>query len=153
MKGFRKNSGIVLLNPETGKVFIGERFDTHGSWQMPQGGVERNESYKFAAKRELREEIGTGKFDIVKRTKQFYFYRFPKYVKNPILRHKYLGQKQLWFLAHFKGTDEDFKLNKRQREFINWRWETPENIVDIIIDFKKDIYISVFKEFGLLGDR
>ncbi len=152
MKVFRKNSGIVLLNPETGKVFIGERFDTHGSWQMPQGGVEKNESYKFAAKRELREEIGTAKFEIIKRTKQFYFYRFPKHIKNPLLKNKYVGQKQLWFLAKFKGKDEDFNINKYQKEFINWRWETPETVVDIIVDFKKEIYKSVFTEFGLLQE-
>lgn len=150
MKVFRKNAGIILLNPNNGKIFVGERIDTHDSWQMPQGGVEKNESYKFAAKRELREEVGTAKFEIIKQTGKFYFYEFPKHIKNPILKKKFLGQKQMWFLAIFKGTDEDIKIDRYHREFVNWRWEDPYEVLRIIVDFKKSVYESVFREFGLI---
>lgn len=152
MKSYRKNAGIVLMNPENGKVFVGERFDTEGSWQMPQGGVDKNESYKFAAKRELREEVGTAKFEIVKQTRRFYFYQFPDHIKNHMLKKNFLGQKQLWFLAIFKGTDSDIKIDRYHREFVNWRWEDPVEVLNNIVDFKKVVYRSVFEEFNLLKD-
>lgn len=151
MKSYRKNAGIVLLNPENGKIFIGERFDTEGSWQMPQGGVAKNESYKFAAKRELREEVGTGKFEIIKQTRRFYFYQFPDHIKNYVLKKNFLGQKQLWFLAIFKGTDSDIRIDREHKEFVNWRWEDPSEVLNIIIEFKKVVYKSVFEEFDLLN--
>ena len=37
--------GIVLLNHEN-KVFVGKRIDNPvNSWQMPQGGVDKNENF------------------------------------------------------------------------------------------------------------
>jgi len=43
-------------------VFVGRRIDTAGdNWQMPQGGIDRGETPRAAALRELKEEVGTDK--------------------------------------------------------------------------------------------
>ena len=54
----RTGVGIILLNHEN-NVFVGKRIDNpKNSWQMPQGGVDQNENFLQAAKRELEEETG-----------------------------------------------------------------------------------------------
>ena len=52
----RNGVGIVVLNNEN-KIFVAKRIDNPKNfWQMPQGGVDKNENYYEAALRELKEE-------------------------------------------------------------------------------------------------
>ena len=45
--------GIIVLNNEN-KIFVGKRKDNPvDKWQMPQGGVDKNEDFLTAMKREL----------------------------------------------------------------------------------------------------
>jgi NUDIX domain len=63
--GYRRGVGIMLLNFKN-EVLVGQRADTQGdAWQMPQGGVDEDEEPRDAAFRELREEIGTDKAQII----------------------------------------------------------------------------------------
>ncbi|MEO0872730.1 MAG: NUDIX domain-containing protein, partial [Pseudomonadota bacterium] len=56
---YRPCAGFMLVNQE-GLVFTGQRIDAHahGTWQMPQGGIDPGEDHEAAALRELAEETG-----------------------------------------------------------------------------------------------
>ena len=100
-KGWRLGVGIVLLNTKK-KVFMGERFDNKGAWQMPQGGVKigRDEELDEAAIRELYEETGVKNAKIVSKSKEWHYYELPKSIAYKLWGGKFVGQKQKWFLFH-----------------------------------------------------
>ena len=59
----RNGVGAVVLN-KNNKVFVAKRIDNPiDKWQMPQGGVNNNESLLDAMKRELQEETSINKVD------------------------------------------------------------------------------------------
>ena len=151
-KGWRIGVGIVLLNKQE-KIFMGERIDNKGSWQMPQGGVNisNNETLEEAAKRELFEETGVSKTEFVSESKVWHYYRLPEQLRKKLWRGKFVGQKQKWFLLSFKGYDHDIniRINKKP-EFRAWRWVTPYKVLEEIVSFKKEIYKSILKEFKFL---
>lgn len=143
-KKYRKNSGIVLQNRD-GLVFVGKRSDLRGpefGWQMPQGGVDHGETYKKTAARELQEEVGIKNFIIVSATQQTYKYNFPNDTSH--FGKGLVGQKQKWFLAKFLGEDSEIRINY---EFSEWKWMSVDELMSLIVDFKKDIYTKVFEEF------
>ncbi len=152
-KGWRLSVGIVLLNKEK-KIFMGERIDNKGAWQMPQGGVNIaiNENLDVAAKRELFEETGVRNAKIINESKGWYYYYLPDHLKNRLWGGKFLGQKQKWFLFNFEGEDEEINLKSDKKpEFYKWKWEEPKNVCANIVDFKKKIYTNILKEFKFIN--
>ena len=151
-KGWRLGVGIVLINQEN-KIFMGERIDNKGAWQMPQGGVNItiNENLEVAAKRELYEETGVRTAKIINQSEGWYYYNLPEYLRNKLWRGKFLGQKQKWFLFGFEGTDEEINLQADKKpEFNNWKWESPHGILSSVVDFKKEIYQQILSEFKFI---
>ena len=151
-KGWRLGVGIILINQEN-KIFMGERIDNKGAWQMPQGGVNiaKNESLDNAAKRELYEETGVKTAKIINKSEGWYYYYLPESLQTRLWGGKFLGQKQKWFLFSFEGTDEEINLQTDKKpEFNNWQWVRAQDILSNIVDFKKEIYQKVLKEFKLI---
>ena len=151
-KGWRLGVGITLINQEN-KIFMGERIDNKGAWQMPQGGVNitKNESLDSAAKRELYEETGVKNARIINKSEGWHYYYLPKNLQTRLWGGKFLGQKQKWFLFSFDGTDEEINLlHDKKPEFNNWQWVSPKNVLNNIVNFKKEIYQEVLKEFKLI---
>ena len=151
-KGWRLGVGIILLSKEK-KIFMGERIDNKGAWQMPQGGVNiaMNESLDIAAKRELYEETGVKTAKIINKSEGWYYYYLPKNLQSKLWGGKFLGQKQKWFLFRFEGKSEEINLRvDKKPEFKNWKWVSPQNVLDNIVDFKKDIYQKILKEFRFI---
>ena len=151
-KGWRLGVGIILINQEN-KIFMGERIDNRGAWQMPQGGVNVaiNENLDNAAKRELYEETGVKSAKIINKSEGWYYYYLPENLQTKLWGGKFLGQKQKWFLFSFEGMDEEINLqNDKKPEFNNWRWVSTQDILNDIVDFKKEIYQKVLKEFKLI---
>ncbi len=153
MKNKRLGVGIMLINSDK-KVFVGKRVDTpffQGNtmgWQMPQGGIDLGETPQQAAMRELKEEVGTDKAEILAETKDWLEYDLPEELQKKLWSGHYDSVKQKWFLMHFLGTDSDININETNHpEFSAWRWAEPETLVDLIIDFKKDTYEKVLREF------
>jgi putative (di)nucleoside polyphosphate hydrolase len=155
---YRLCVGLMLINSER-KIFCGERRDTPGAWQMPQGGIQKGEDPTHAAVRELKEEIGVEKAEIIGRAQQAYRYDFPDFLEHhSIYKGKYRGQEQLWFAFRFTGEDSDIDLvahnDHEGPEFGAWRWFTPEEVLKKIVPFKRAVYESVLAEFApLLAKR
>ncbi len=146
----RTGVGIIVLNKQN-KVFVGKRKDNPGDkWQMPQGGVDQGEDYITAMKRELLEETGIKNIEIIKEIEKIYQYELPQNLVGIIWKGKYRGQKQKWFITRFLGKEKEINLNTKHAEFIDWKWIQPNLLPEVIVDFKKDLYLNLLKEINLV---
>jgi putative (di)nucleoside polyphosphate hydrolase len=149
---YRKGVGAVLINRE-GLVFVARRIDTPGdAWQLPQGGIDSSEKASEAVLRELAEEIGTDKAEIIARCKGWYRYELPEELVGRVWGGKYCGQKQRWFALRFTGCDSDIDLDAEGHpEFDAWRWVPIETLPRLAVGFKRKLYEDIVKEFRHLA--
>ena len=148
-EGFRPNVGIVLLN-QRNQVFWGKRLRSH-SWQFPQGGIKHGETPEQAMYRELHEEVGltTDHVRILARTRDWLRYEVPDRFIRREARGHYRGQKQIWFLLQLTGRDSDMNLRATSHpEFDAWRWNEYWIPLDVVIDFKRDVYQNALTELS-----
>ena len=142
----RSGVGIVVLN-KNDQVFVAKRIDNSKNfWQMPQGGVDKNEDYLAAAYRELEEETSIKNIDLVKELDGLISYELPKHLLGVIWKGKYRGQEQKWFVVRFLGNDSEININTDHPEFCEWKWVELENITDLVVDFKLHVYEDVKKK-------
>jgi len=142
----RSGVGIVVLNKDN-KVFVAKRIDNQKNfWQMPQGGVEKDENYLAAAYRELEEETSIKNVELIKELDGLVSYLLPKNLLGVIWKGKYRGQQQKWFVMRFLGKDEEINIKTKNPEFCEWKWADLENITDLVIDFKLHVYENVKKK-------
>lgn len=142
---YRQGVGIVLLNKER-KVFVAKRIDnTVEAWQMPQGGIDDDEAPQTALFRELEEEIGIPEdlVNIVYELEDWLYYDLPIDLQKILWKGKYKGQMQKWFVLEFLGTDSDINIQTVIPEFCEWKWSEPQQLPNIIVDFKKDLYTQL----------
>ena len=143
--------GIVLLNHQN-KVFVGKRIDNpQNFWQMPQGGVDENEDFLQAAKRELKEETGIKSVKLIKEIDDWLEYDLPKNLIYKIWNGKYRGQSQKWFIMKFIGKDEEINIKTKNPEFLEWKWVESFKLPNIVVNFKIDIYTRLEKELKSLN--
>lgn len=147
---YRQGVGLVLFNP-AGLVFVGRRIDSGEAWQFPQGGIDDGETPRQAALRELGEEIGTDKADIIAETPDWLSYDLPANLVGKVWGGKYRGQRQKWFALKFLGQDDDIDLDGPHPEFDAWRWVRLADTPDLIVPFKRGIYHDVVAAFRHLG--
>ena len=146
----RTGVGIIVLNKQN-KIFVGKRKDNPGDkWQMPQGGVDEGEDYITAMKRELLEETSIKNIEIIKEIDKIYQYELPENLVGIIWKGKYRGQKQKWFITRFLGEEKEINLNTKHPEFIDWKWIEPKLLPEVIVNFKKDLYLKLLKEINLV---
>ena len=146
----RSGVGVVILNKKN-KVFVGKRKDNPvDKWQMPQGGVDAGEDYLSAMKRELLEETSIKSIQVLREIEGFYEYELPKNLVGIIWKGKYRGQKQKWFITRFLGEEKEINLNTKHAEFIDWKWIEPKLLPEVIVNFKKDLYLNLLKEINLV---
>ena len=142
----RSGVGIVVLN-KNDQVFVARRIDNSKNfWQMPQGGVDKNEDYLDAAYRELKEETSIKNVDLVGELDGLISYELPKHLLGVIWKGKYRGQEQKWFVVRFLGNDSEININTSHPEFCEWKWVELENITDLVVDFKLHVYEDVKKK-------
>lgn len=148
-KDHRRGVGIMLLDPH-GHIFVGQRIDTPGAWQMPQGGIDVGEAPYAAARRELQEEVGTDKAEIIGESMEWLSYELPENLHLQAWGGHYRGQTQKWFAMRFLGVDADIKLDAYHPEFDAWQWVTREELLTRIVPFKRKLYKDVLKTFAAL---
>jgi putative (di)nucleoside polyphosphate hydrolase len=148
----RKGVGIIVLNSKN-LVFVGKRRDNPGDkWQMPQGGVEEGENNFTAMQRELIEETSIKNIKLIKEIENIFEYELPENLVGIIWKGKFRGQKQKWFITRFLGHDSEINLNTKNPEFIEWKWLEPKKLPNVIVDFKKNLYLKLLKEINLVID-
>ena len=148
----RTGVGIIVLN-NNNQVFVGKRKDNPGdNWQMPQGGVDKGEDFITAMRRELIEETSIKNIKILKEIQNMYQYELPDNLVGIIWRGKFRGQRQKWFITKFLGKDDEINLDTQHPEFIDWKWIDPKDLPEVIVDFKKELYLNLLKEINQVID-
>tara|TARA_B100002019_G_C20871519_1_gene404199 strand:- start:14 stop:490 length:477 start_codon:yes stop_codon:yes gene_type:complete len=136
----RSGVGIVVLNKDN-KVFVAKRIDNPKNfWQMPQGGVDKGENFLDAALRELEEETGMKKVELIQEIEGTMTYELPPHLLGIIWKGKYKGQKQKWFLMRYLGKDDEINIKTKKPEFLDWKWIDLDKITDVVVDFKLGVY-------------
>jgi len=147
---YRRGVGIMLLN-QRNEVFVGRRADTHDdAWQMPQGGIDDDEEPREAAFRELREEIGTDNAEIVAESRTWLRYDLPPELRKR-WKDRWRGQQQKWFVMRFQGDDSEINVATEHPEFTAWKWVPTGELVDIIVSFKRRLYLDLLEELHESG--
>ncbi|MBV8131291.1 MAG: RNA pyrophosphohydrolase [Alphaproteobacteria bacterium] len=147
--GYRAAVGVMLLN-RTGEVLVARRIDMIDAacpWQMPQGGIDKGETPRQAALRELKEEIGTDKAEILGESRMWLKYDLPVELADGVWGGRYRGQRQKWFAMRFTGNDTDINLATAHPEFDAWKWIRPKQLPEMIVPFKRQLYIDILVEF------
>ena len=139
----RTGVGIVLINKDN-KVFVAKRIDNPKNfWQMPQGGVDKNENFFKAALRELKEETSITIVSLIKEIDGYTTYNLPNHLLGIIWKGKFKGQKQKWYVLRFNGNDSEININTVKPEFLSWKWIEIDRLTDVVVDFKLKVYEQI----------
>ena len=142
----RSGVGIVLLNKEN-KVFVAKRIDNPKNfWQMPQGGIDKGEDFYTAALRELKEETNITSIKLIKEIEGNFTYILPDNLIGIIWKGKFRGQKQKWFIMRFTGDKSEINIKTKHPEFLDWKWIDSENLTEIAVPFKLEVYKKLIPE-------
>ena len=142
----RSGVGIVLLNKEN-KVFVAKRIDNPKNfWQMPQGGIDKGEDFYTAALRELKEETSITSVKLIKEIEGNFTYILPDNLIGIIWKGKFKGQKQKWFIMRFTGNKSEINIKTKHPEFLDWKWIDLENLTEIAVPFKLEVYKKLTPE-------
>jgi len=149
---YRPSVGIMLLNRD-GHVLVARRNDVSSeAWQMPQGGIDAGEDPREAAFRELREEIGTDKAEIIAESQTWLRYDLPKELVGKVWDNKrWRGQRQKWLIMRFTGSDTDINLETMHPEFSAWKWVPVRTLPSMVVSFKRQVYLDLLAEFPDIG--
>ena len=142
----RSGVGIIVLNKEN-KVFVAKRIDNPKNfWQMPQGGINKNEDFFTAALRELKEETSIVSVKLIKEIDDKFTYILPDHLIGIIWKGKFKGQIQKWFIMRFVGNESEINIKTKHPEFMDWKWIDLKDLTKIAVNFKLEVYKQVKSE-------
>ena len=144
---YRPCVGAMLVNA-VGRVFVAKRIDSPSDyWQMPQGGIDEGEDPAKAVMRELQEETGTDKAGIIAESERWRAYDLPDDLIGKLWGGKYRGQRQKWFALRFLGVDKDIDIEAHKiPEFTDWKWVEIDEVVNLVVPFKRALYRDIVLE-------
>jgi putative (di)nucleoside polyphosphate hydrolase len=160
---YRPNVGVALFNRQ-GLVLIARRIKDDGpeiilpghDWQMPQGGIDKDEDPLPAARRELYEETGVTSTSYLGETEDWLTYEFPSYGGPAVNLSRFRGQRQKWFAFAFTGAESEIEVTAQRAneevEFCEWRWERLARLPELVVPFKRQVYARVAQEFARFAD-
>jgi putative (di)nucleoside polyphosphate hydrolase len=145
---YRPCVGIMLIN-DNGHIFGGQRIDNRAeAWQMPQGGIDAGEDVETACFREMREEIGTSKADILSIHPEWLNYDIPLPLADRLWGGSYRGQSQKWVALRYTGQDSDINIATEEPEFFSWQWMSPADLIQLAVPFKRPVYEDIMTQFA-----
>ena len=145
---YRPCVGIMLIN-DNGHIFGGQRIDNRAeAWQMPQGGIDAGEDVETACFREMREEIGTDKADILSIHPEWLNYDIPLPLADRLWGGRYRGQSQKWVALRYTGQDSDINIATEEPEFFSWQWMSPADLIQLAVPFKRPVYEDIMTQFA-----
>ena len=145
---YRPCVGIMLIN-DNGHIFGGQRIDNRAeAWQMPQGGIDAGEDVETACFREMREEIGTDKADILSIHPEWLNYDIPLPLADRLWGGSYRGQSQKWVAFRYTGQDSDINIATEEPEFFSWQWMSPADLIQLAVPFKRPVYEDIMTQFA-----
>jgi putative (di)nucleoside polyphosphate hydrolase len=145
---YRPCVGIMLIN-DNGHIFGGQRIDNRAeAWQMPQGGIDAGEDVETACFREMREEIGTDKADILSIHPEWLNYDIPLPLADRLWGGSYRGQSQKWVALRYTGQDSDINIATEEPEFFSWQWMSPADLIQLAVPFKRPVYEDIMTQFA-----
>jgi putative (di)nucleoside polyphosphate hydrolase len=151
---YRSGVGIMLFSNDK-NVFVGKRIDTMSeAWQMPQGGIDAGEAAELAALRELTEETGvpSDAVQVLGHTASWLTYDLPEALIPKLWGGRFRGQEQLWFAMRLLGDDSLINISTAHPEFCEWRWATMQELPNIIVSFKRELYQKIVCDLGRFAD-
>ncbi|MGX9181170.1 RNA pyrophosphohydrolase [Mesorhizobium sp. BHbdii] len=155
---YRRCVGLMILNGD-GLVWVGHRIAEPDSefagttqlWQMPQGGIDKGEEPLQAAQRELYEETGMRSVSLLDEAPNWIYYDLPAHLVGIAFKGKYRGQTQKWFAFRFHGDVSEIEINPppggHTAEFDKWDWRPMEELPNLIVPFKRQVYEDVVAAF------
>lgn len=153
-KLYRRNVGVAIFNTD-GQIWLGKRFGEDGpyAWQCPQGGIDKGEKPKNAARRELFEETGLKGDNLEKlgKIKDWLYYDFTAEALEHAKRRKWnhIGQRQKWYAFRYYGDGSDVELTAHgEQEFSEWKWVDLPTIPESVVPFKRKVYERLVIEFA-----
>jgi len=148
---YRPGVGLLILNKDS-DVFVGERFEQPGFWQLPQGGIDdEDEAFEKSVFRELEEETGIERAEIIGIMPEWQHYDLPDHLIAKLWESRYRGQKQKWVALRFNGFDSEINLHTcRYPEFQAWKWMSPQAALNTVVRVKRDTYEKVFRHFEII---
>ena len=142
----RSGVGVVVLNKEN-KIFVAKRIDNPKNfWQLPQGGIDKGEDLYAAALRQLKEETSITSIKLIKEIEGNFTYILPDNLIGIIWKGKFRGQKQKWFIMRFTGDRSEINIKTKHPEFLDWKWIDLENLTEIAVPFKLEVYKKLTPE-------
>lgn len=151
---YRRNVGAVLFNP-SGLVLVAHRLGMpmhegpDGGWQLPQGGIDDGEAPRDAVLRELEEEVGTARAEIIGEHPDWLTYDLPPHLVGVAWNGRFRGQMQRWFALRFLGQDSDIRLDAHhEQEFDAWRWAPLHRLPNLAVGFKRPVYEVLAESFA-----
>ncbi len=139
---------LAVFTNSKGEVLVAERTSPRGAWQFPQGGIDEDEVPVKALYREMGEELGVAKFDIVRQSIAPIRYEFPKNLATPIAQ-EYCGQEQTWFLTKFHAGEIPSLEKATHKEFIAWEWVSPDEALSRVVPFKREAYVKGLRALSI----
>jgi putative (di)nucleoside polyphosphate hydrolase len=126
---YRPNVCLLVCNRD-GLIFLGKRHGSVDVWQLPQGGIDKDEDLETAALREGTEELGVDRellslLTILEVVHAYDFDRPRSYGSK-----EYRGQLQRFVVIHFTGTDSDINLSRYEQELDEYQWCTTNELME-----------------------